>query len=127
MDISDERINYPLLKTLEPSDAYNDSPMWKRAVDKSETRLESKALQSTSKVHQTLRDMKQAVTRHHLLTFNDLLLLKWNIQTGLVACNTLEIMKQARTVVGLGILMSGVSHGLLSIIYFLEEIDTERA
>lgn len=108
MDISDQQIKYPLLTALEPSDAYNDSPAWKRAVDKSETRLQSKALQSTSKIHQTLRDMKQATATqraHHLLTFNDLLSLKWNIQTGLVACNTLEIMKQARTLVS--ILMGG--------------------
>lgn len=106
MDISDEKLKYPLLAGLEPSDAYNESPAWKRIVDKLETRLESKALQPTVKVHQTLRDMKQPAppqnSHHHpLLTFNDLLALRWNVQTGLVACNTHEIIKQARTLVGI--------------------------
>ncbi|KAG8732353.1 hypothetical protein FRC11_014229 [Ceratobasidium sp. 423] len=105
MDISDnEKIKYPFLADLEPSDAYNDSPAWKRAVDKFETRLESKALQPTAKVHQTLRDIKQAVNHashngHRQLTFHDLFALRWNIQTGLVLCNKLEVLKQALTAV----------------------------
>ncbi|CAE6456298.1 hypothetical protein ACGC1H_001062 [Rhizoctonia solani] len=102
MDISDnERLEYPLLADLEPSDAYNDSPAWKRAVDKFETRLESRALQPTAKVHQTLRDIKPEVkashSTHRQLTFHDLFSLRWNIQTGLVLCNTLEILKQSRS------------------------------
>ncbi|CUA78249.1 putative protein YEL023C [Saccharomyces cerevisiae S288c] [Rhizoctonia solani] len=101
MDVPDnERLEYPLLANLEPSDAYNDSPAWKRAVDKFETRLESKALQPTAKVHQTLRDIKQEAKSshgaHRQLTFYDLLSLSWNIQTGLVLCNTLEMLKQSR-------------------------------
>ncbi|CAE6497354.1 unnamed protein product [Rhizoctonia solani] len=101
MDISDnERLRYPFLADLEPSDAYNESPAWKRAVDKCETRLESKALQSTAKVHQTLRDIKQEVNHtshggHRQLTFHDLFTLRWNIQKGLVLCNKLEVLKQA--------------------------------
>ncbi|KAF8760103.1 hypothetical protein RHS01_02252 [Rhizoctonia solani] len=105
MDIPDDekKLKYPLLNNLEPSDAYNDSPAWKRAVDKFETRLDSKALQPTAKVHQTLRDIKQEMKRahgtHRQLTFSDLLALKWNIQTGLVQCNTLERLKQSLSVV----------------------------
>ncbi|GAB1527573.1 hypothetical protein RhiTH_010749 [Rhizoctonia solani] len=106
MDIPDDekKLKYPLLNNLEPSDAYNDSPAWKRAVDKFETRLDSKALQPTAKVHQTLRDIKQEMKRahgtHRQLTFSDLLALKWNIQTGLVQCNTLERLKQSLSVDG---------------------------
>ncbi|CAE7213108.1 unnamed protein product [Rhizoctonia solani] len=102
MEIPDiEKLEYPLLADLEPSDAYNDSPAWKRAVDKFETRLESKAIQPTAKVHQTLRDIKQEAkashSSHRQLTFYDLLSMKWNIQTGLVLCNTLELIKQSRS------------------------------
>jgi hypothetical protein len=107
MEISDEKIKYPLLNTLEPSDAYYESPVWKRVVDKFETRLESRALNPTSRIHQTVRDLKQAMDlqhmhQHMLLTFNDLLTIKWNIRSCLVACNTLELMKQARASVSLG-------------------------
>jgi hypothetical protein len=107
MEISDEKIKYPLLNELEPTDAYHESPVWKRVVDKFETRLESRALTPTSKIHQTVRDLKQAMdlhrmNQHMLLTFSDLLNIQWNIRSCLVACNTLEIMKQARTSVSLG-------------------------
>ncbi|CAE6442505.1 unnamed protein product [Rhizoctonia solani] len=104
MDVSDDekKLNYPLLADLEPSDAYSDSPAWKRAVDKFETRMDSRALQNTSKVHETLLDIKQEIKsahrNHKQLTVRDLLSLKWNVQTGLVLCNTLEVLKRARSV-----------------------------
>ncbi|KAF8597252.1 hypothetical protein BDV93DRAFT_36890 [Ceratobasidium sp. AG-I] len=111
MEIYDEKVKYPLLQTLELTDAFHDSPVWKRAVDKFETRIESKALKPTSKIHQTVRDLKQSIERpvkdakhsigrqvkqHLLLTFQDLMAIHWNVQACLVACNTLEVMKQSR-------------------------------
>ncbi|CEL61111.1 putative protein YEL023C OS=Saccharomyces cerevisiae (strain ATCC 204508 / S288c) GN=YEL023C PE=4 SV=1 [Rhizoctonia solani AG-1 IB] len=102
MDIADDgdELKYPILDGLQPSDAYNDSPAWKRAVDKFETRIDSKALQKTAKVHEILRDIdikqekKRAYGTHKQLTFRDLLSLKWNIQTGLVKLNDLELQKR---------------------------------
>ncbi|CCO34094.1 hypothetical protein BN14_08186 [Rhizoctonia solani AG-1 IB] len=102
MDIADDQdeLKYPILDGLQPSDAYNDSPAWKRAVDKFETRIDSKALQKTAKVHEILRDIdikqekKRAHGTHKQLTFRDLLSLKWNIQTGLVKLNDLELQKR---------------------------------
>ncbi|KAG8735872.1 hypothetical protein FRC12_017873 [Ceratobasidium sp. 428] len=99
LEISDEKIRYPLLSKLEPLDAYNDSPAWKRVVDKYETRLDSQALKPTSKIHQTVQDIKQATAnlhahQHVLLTFSDLLSIRWNLRACLVACNRLELLKR---------------------------------
>ncbi|KAG9096406.1 hypothetical protein FRC07_010939, partial [Ceratobasidium sp. 392] len=99
LDISDEKIKYPSLSKLEPLDAYNDSPSWKRLVDKCETRLESQALGPTSKLHQTVKDIQQAVNAHHtphhmLLTVRDLLSMRWDLQSCLIRWNPLEDMKR---------------------------------
>lgn len=114
IEIYDEKVKYPILQNLELTDAYNDSPVWKRAVDKFETRIESQALQPTSKIHQTVRELKQSIEhpvkdvkksigrqakQHLLLTFQDLVAIQWNVQACLVACNTLEIIKRSRALV----------------------------
>ncbi|KAG8694170.1 hypothetical protein FRC08_008666, partial [Ceratobasidium sp. 394] len=96
IEISDEKLKYPLLSKLEPLDAYNDSPAWKRVIDKFETRLESHALRPSSRIHQTVQDIKQAMhaQQHPLLTFSDLLSIRWNLRTCLVTCNKLETVKR---------------------------------
>ncbi|KAG8740034.1 hypothetical protein FRC10_004828 [Ceratobasidium sp. 414] len=99
IEISDEKLKYPLLSKLEPMDAYNDSPAWKRVIDKFETRLQSQALRPTSRIHQTVQDIKRAASmshaqQHALLTFSDLLSIRWNLRSCLVTCNQLEALKR---------------------------------
>ncbi|CAE6510983.1 unnamed protein product [Rhizoctonia solani] len=101
LSISHDDLEYPArIESLSPSDAYRDSPKWKRLVDECETRLSF--LRNTSLVHETVLYLKnftpdyldpRSNLKSQLLTINDLGSIGWDIQTGLVARNSLETLK----------------------------------
>ncbi|QRV72166.1 hypothetical protein RhiJN_00180 [Ceratobasidium sp. AG-Ba] len=100
LEIADEKLKYPSLSKLEPMDAYNESPAWKRVVDKLESRLESRALTPKSKLHQTVQQIKHAggarTPGQVLLTLSELITsLQLNIRICLTDYNRLEVIKRA--------------------------------
>lgn len=103
LTISNDQLDYPVeIENLAPSNAYHESPPWKRIVDKCETRLP--LLKPTSLVHETVLYLRNLVSTNldprfkptaDMLTVNDLGPIGWNIKACLVARNKFEILKQA--------------------------------
>ncbi|CAE6503826.1 unnamed protein product [Rhizoctonia solani] len=103
LPISHDDLDYPIdIESLAPSDAYHDSPKWKRLVDKCETRLG--LLHQSSLVHETVLYLKNSMPDHldprsklksQMLTINDLGSIKWDIKASLVARSAFESLKHA--------------------------------
>ncbi|KAG8684633.1 hypothetical protein FRC11_011823 [Ceratobasidium sp. 423] len=103
LPISHDDLEYPTeIERLSPSDAYHDSPKWKRLVDKCETRI--KLLRKSSLVHETVLYLKNSMAYHldprlklkrQLLAVNDLGSIGWDIRASLVARNAFESFKHA--------------------------------
>lgn len=93
LNIPHGTIHYPTVGNLEPHDAYHETH-WKRLVDRYETRLQSRALRSMSKLHMTVQQVREVVQRnpkscsHSLLRLRDL---KWDFTRCLVTWNGLEL------------------------------------
>ncbi|KAB5588839.1 hypothetical protein CTheo_7716 [Ceratobasidium theobromae] len=100
--IPHEKLQYPLeLKKLAPSDAYHESPPWKRLVDKCEPRL--RLFTPSSLVHETVLYLRNAILfaldprpqpTPHVLTIKDLDSIGWDIKACIVARNAFETLKQ---------------------------------
>ncbi|KAJ1308162.1 hypothetical protein OPQ81_003878 [Rhizoctonia solani] len=103
LPILHDKLEYPTnIENLSPSDAYHDSPKWKRMVDKCETRL--KLLTTSSLVHETVLYLKNSMPdnldprskpKRRILTINDLGSIGWDINACLVARNAIESLKHA--------------------------------
>lgn len=96
------QLNYPGLDKLTPSDAYHESPAWKRMVYKCETRIA--LLRPTSLVHETVLTIRNSTSTTldprsnpvpHMLTPGDLMKVGWDIKTCVAARNGFEALKQA--------------------------------
>ncbi|KAL5637290.1 hypothetical protein ACGC1H_001063 [Rhizoctonia solani] len=105
LPISHEDLDYPIeIQSLSPSDAYHDSPKWKRLVDKCETRFG--LLRKSSLVHETVLYLKNSMPDHldprskhksQMLTINDLGSIGWDIKANLVVRSAFESLKHANT------------------------------
>ncbi|CEL61112.1 putative protein YEL023C OS=Saccharomyces cerevisiae (strain ATCC 204508 / S288c) GN=YEL023C PE=4 SV=1 [Rhizoctonia solani AG-1 IB] len=94
-------LDYPTeIQGLSPSDAYHESPKWKRLLDKCENRLA--LLRKSSLVHETVLYLKNSMpdyldpranSRSPILTISDLGLIGWDIKTSLVPRNDFELQK----------------------------------
>ncbi|CAE6374626.1 unnamed protein product [Rhizoctonia solani] len=105
LPISHEGLDYPIeIQSLSPSDAYHDSPKWKRLVDKCETRLS--LLRQRSLVHETVLYLKNSMPdcldprskpKPQILTINDLTSIGWDIKASLVTRSAFEYLKHSST------------------------------
>ncbi|KAG8683189.1 hypothetical protein FRC08_014476 [Ceratobasidium sp. 394] len=104
LKIPNDKLDYPDLGTLTPTDAYHDSSPCRRLLDKCETRLESKLLKPNSFVHETVAYLRNALPNSldprprptpHILSLQDLSAIQWDIKAYLVSCNTLESLKRS--------------------------------
>ncbi|CAE7213114.1 unnamed protein product [Rhizoctonia solani] len=103
LPISHDNLEYPTdIQSLSPSDAYHDTPKWKRIVDKCETRLG--LLCKTSLVHETVLYLKNTMPDYldprskpktQMLTINDLGLMGWDVKANLVVRNAFESLKHS--------------------------------
>ncbi|CAE6503479.1 unnamed protein product [Rhizoctonia solani] len=103
LPIAHDKLDYPTdIQKLSPSDAYHESPKWKRVVDKCETRL--RLLSKSSLVHETVFYLKSSMPDHldprskpksRMLTINDLGSLQWDIKASLVMRSAFETLKHA--------------------------------
>ncbi|CAE6459951.1 unnamed protein product [Rhizoctonia solani] len=101
--ISHDELEYPTeIQSLSPSDAYHQSPRWKRLVDKCESRLT--LLNKESLVHETVVYLKNYMPDHldprsehesSMLTVSDLISIGWDIKVSLLARNAFETLKYA--------------------------------
>ncbi|KAF8597251.1 hypothetical protein BDV93DRAFT_36852 [Ceratobasidium sp. AG-I] len=93
LHISHNPISYPTINKLKPHDAYHEAS-WKRLVDYYETRLQSEALKSVSRLHMTVQQVRGCAQRtpksasHSLLSLHDL---KWDFMHCFVPWNQLEL------------------------------------
>ncbi|KAF8596429.1 hypothetical protein BDV93DRAFT_500451 [Ceratobasidium sp. AG-I] len=105
--IPHDQIEYPSLRKLNPTNAYRDSPAWKRLVDRCQTRLQSKVLTPRSRVHETVVGIKKVQDLRpdsslRMLSIDDLRVINWNLSTCLVSCNALETYKRGGILQGEG-------------------------
>ncbi|CAE6442506.1 unnamed protein product [Rhizoctonia solani] len=101
--ISHDDLEYPTeIQSLSPSDAYHESPKWKRLVDKCENRLA--LLSKSSLVHETVLYLRNSMpdyldprsnSESPMLTISDLGSIGWDIKASLVARNAFETLKHA--------------------------------
>ncbi|KEP49416.1 DUF2235 domain protein [Rhizoctonia solani 123E] len=106
LPISHDDLDYPIeIQSLSPSDAYHDTPKWKRIVDKCETRFG--LLRQSSLVHETVLYLKNSMPdyldprsklKSQMLTINDLGSIGWDIKTSLVVRSGFESLKHANAV-----------------------------
>ncbi|KAG8740035.1 hypothetical protein FRC10_004829 [Ceratobasidium sp. 414] len=89
LKIPNDKLDYPDLGTLTPTDAYHDSSPCRRLLDKCETRLESKLLKPNSFVHETVAYLRNALPSSldprpkqtsHILSLQDLGAIQWDIK-----------------------------------------------
>ena len=105
LDVPHDQLDYPNLKRLNPSNAYYDSPAWKRLVDRCQTRLQSKVLTPRSRVHETVVGIRKvqdprSYSSLRMLSIDDLRVLNWNLSMCLVSCNEFEVYKREGILVG---------------------------
>ncbi|KAG9121727.1 hypothetical protein FRC07_002195, partial [Ceratobasidium sp. 392] len=107
LNISNGDLEYPDLSELTPTDAYHESTVCRRLLDKLETRLESKLLKSNSYVHETVAYLRNALPNSldprpkkpsYILTLQDLDRIQWDIKAYLVGANTLESLKRSASI-----------------------------
>lgn len=102
LNIPHDIARYPSLGKLEPHDAYHET-VWKRLVDRFETRMEYGALAVTSKLHKTVEQVREITQRcpksclcsRVLLNPRDL---KWDFVRCLVTWNELELERLGKSV-----------------------------
>ncbi|CAE6486873.1 unnamed protein product [Rhizoctonia solani] len=103
LPIAHDKLDYPTdIQKLSPSDAYHESPKWKRVVDKCETRL--RLLSRSSLVHETVFYLKSSMPaqldprpkdKPQMLTIHDLGAIQWDIKASLVMRSAFETLKHA--------------------------------